>query len=178
MKSGQLTNCERGQTPPNVKDGGAGNVSGGALILDSTYGFRFRVVKRRPSRVLLVENDKAIADVLRLALLTCGFKVDLACDGQEGIDSILRGQLPDVVVLDLGMPRPEKDMPRKDGMDMLSTLRSIRLTQQVPVLALAGDIQSLDDAYDRGASDCMVNWRTKPSDLTRKVSALLSPRYW
>ena len=148
------------------------------MTLDSACGFRFRVVKRRPSRVLLVENDKATAEVFRLALLLRGFRVDVARDGQEGIESVLQGQLPDLVVLDLGLPRPERDTARKDGMDMLLTLRTIRLTEEIPVIVLGGDIEALDDAYDHGASDCMVKWRTKPSDLTQRASELLGPGGW
>jgi len=132
-----------------------------------------RLMSRRTARVLLVERDHAIAEMYKLGFVMRGLTVDVARDGEEGIDRVLRGELPDIVVVDLGLPRIDRDVPRKDELDMLSTLRSIRLTQTVPVVALSNDIQSADDALDRGATECIAKWRATPRDLARKVAQLL-----
>lgn len=128
---------------------------------------------RRPSRVLLVESDRATAEMYRVGLLMRGYDVDMARDGEDGLDQVLQGQIPDIVVVDLGLPRREPDRPRKDSLDMLATLRSIRITNVVPVLALTSDIGSMHDAMGRGATQCLVNWWTTPRDLTQKVAEIL-----
>jgi DNA-binding response OmpR family regulator len=134
---------------------------------------RLRVLSRRASRVLLVERDHAIAEMYKLGFVMRGMTVDVARDGEEGIDRVLRGELPDIVVVDLGLPRVDRGVPRKDELDMLSTLRSIRLTETVPVVALSNDLQSVDDAMDRGATEWIAQWRVTPRDLARKVAQLL-----
>lgn len=123
--------------------------------------------------MLLVEGDHAMAEMYRLGLLLRGYGVEVARDGEEGLEHVLRGAMPDVVVVDLGLPRPDHGASRKDGLDMLSTMHSIRLGSAVPILALADDVGTFAGAVQRGASECLVNWRTKPSDLARKVSELL-----
>ena len=135
--------------------------------------FRLRVLSPRHSRVLLVERDHSMAEMYKLSLLLRGFSVDVARDGEEGIQRVLHGSLPDAVVLDLGLPRVDHQMPRKDGLDMISALRSLRLTQAVPVVVLSNDPASFEDAIDRGATQCIANWRTTPRDLASKLAHLL-----
>lgn len=137
------------------------------------YPFRLRVLSSRGARVLLVEKDHTFAEMYKLGLLMRGFSVDVAQDGEEGIERVLRGDLPDAIVVDLGLPRVERTAPRKDALDLLSTLRSIHLTRALPVVALSDDLQSFDDALDRGATECVPKWRITPRDLARKVVQLL-----
>jgi CheY-like chemotaxis protein len=113
-----------------------------------------------------------MAEMYKLSLRLRGFAVDVARDGEEGIQRVLHGTLPDAVVLDLGLPRIHQ-VPRKDGLDMISTLRALRLTQAVPVVVLSNDPESFEDAIDRGATECIANWRTTPRDLATKVGDLL-----
>ena len=109
----------------------------------------------------------------RLRLRLRGFSVDLARDGEDGLARILSGDLPDVLVVDLGLPRIERNQPRRDALDMLSVLRSVHLTNTVPVVALSCDGAGLSDALDRGATECMSNWQTTPRNLAHKVAQLL-----
>ena len=130
-------------------------------------------MRRRNPQVLLVERDHATAEMYRVGLLMGGFAVDMARDGEEGIQRMLLGELPDIVVIDLDLPRIDRDTPRKDSLDMLTTLRSIHLVPTVPVVALSSDATGFDDALSMGATACMANWRTTPRDLARKVAQLL-----
>jgi CheY-like chemotaxis protein len=114
-----------------------------------------------------------MAEMYKLSLLLRGFSVDVARDGEEGIQRVMRGSLPDAVVLDLGLPRVDHEVPRKDGLDMISALRSLRLTQAVPVVVLSNDPASFEEAMDRGATECIANWRTTPRDLAGKLVHLL-----
>jgi CheY-like chemotaxis protein len=136
----------------------------------------FRVHSRRDSSVLLVERDHASAEMYKLGFLLRGLSVDVAADGEEGIQWVLHGHLPDVIVLDLGLPRIDPQIPRKDQLELLATLRSIRLTESVPIVALSDDTDSFDDALRRGATECIEKWRTTPRQLARKIEEILDRR--
>src|SRR5665213_4393119 len=79
----------------------------------------------RPPRVLVVEDDGEIADVLQRSLRLEGYEVRLAGDGQLALDEA-HGFLPDVVILDLGLPKI-------DGIDVA---RALRRDDSVPILML------------------------------------------
>ena len=69
----------------------------------------------RPVRVLVVEDDEEIAQVLQRSLRLEGYEVKLAADGVRGLDEA-HAFLPDIIVLDLGLPR-------LDGIDVAKRLR-------------------------------------------------------
>src|SRR6201994_470206 len=69
----------------------------------------------RPVRVLVVEDDEEIAQVLQRSLRLEGYEVKLAADGVRGLDEA-HAFLPDIIVLDLGLPR-------LDGLDVAKRLR-------------------------------------------------------
>ena len=58
----------------------------------------------RPPRVLVVEDDDDIADVLQRSLRLEGYEVRIAADGQAALDQA-HAFLPDLVILDLGLPK-------------------------------------------------------------------------
>ena len=76
-------------------------------------------------RVLVVEDDEEIADVLRRSLRNEGYEVRTSADGVDALD-VAAGFLPDVVVLDLGLPR----------MDGIEVCRRLRAEGDVPILML------------------------------------------
>src|SRR6202008_877433 len=79
----------------------------------------------RTPRVLVVEDDDAIAQVLQRSLRMEGYEVKVAGDGVSALD-LAHAYLPDLVMLDLGLPR-------LDGVDVARTLRE---TDDVPILVL------------------------------------------
>ncbi len=123
--------------------------------------------------MLLVERNHASAEMYKLSLLLRGFAVDVAVDGEDGIHRALQGQPPDVIVMDLGLPRIDQRTPRRDELDALSTLRSLRPTQSIPIVAMSNDPQSFDIAIDRGATACIAKWRTSPRDLAKQVDQIV-----
>ena len=117
-------------------------------------------------RVLVVEDDRDIADVLRRSLGMEGYDVRLAEDGEEALaeSSVFE---PDAVILDLGLPK-------LDGVDVC---RRMRQHGDVPILMLTAR-DSLDDrveGLDSGADDYLV----KPferEELLARLRALLRRR--
>ena len=88
---------------------------------------------RRSGRVLVVEDDEAIADVLRRSLRDEGHEVQTAGDGVEALDAP-PAFVPDLVVLDLGLPR----------LDGIEVCRRLRADSDVPILMLTARTETED----------------------------------
>ncbi len=115
-------------------------------------------------RLLVVDDDRGLRDVLRRALTLSGYEVRLAQSGAQALSEVA-SSVPDAVVLDLGLP----DL---DGLEVCRTLR--REGNRVPVLMLTARDAVSDriDGLDAGADDYLV----KPFDideLKARLRALL-----
>lgn len=116
------------------------------------------------TRVLLAEDDTAIAEPLTRALRREGYDVDAYVDGREALDAVTASS-PDLVILDLGLPT----------LDGLEVCRRVRATgSAVPVLILTARADEVDTVVglDAGADDYV----TKPfrlAELMARVRALL-----
>lgn len=114
-------------------------------------------------RVLVVEDEPKIAELVRDTLLDEGFEVELCGDGSEAIAALRHGG-HDAVVLDVMLP----------GLDGLSVLRSLRMDgKTVPVLLLTAKsgIDEKVEGLDLGADDYL----TKPfytKELVARVKAI------
>ncbi|MGM0702362.1 MAG: response regulator [Pseudomonadota bacterium] len=114
-------------------------------------------------RVLVVDDEPQIRRFLRISLTSQGFLVLEASTGREGLAQV-RESLPDLVLLDLGLP----DM---DGQEVLDALRA---ESSVPVIVVSvrGQESEKVHALDRGANDYV----TKPfgiRELLARIRALL-----
>src|SRR3954469_15494903 len=117
-------------------------------------------------RVLVVEDDADIADVLRRSLRNEGYEVRTSADGVDALDAAA-GFFPDLVVLDLGLPR----------LDGIEVCRRLRAGSDVPILMLTARTETEDrvDGLDSGADDYLV----KPferRELLARIRALLRRR--
>jgi two-component system response regulator MprA len=115
-------------------------------------------------RLLVVDDDRALRDVLRRALSLSGYEIRVAETGSEALAEV-NGSVPDAVVLDIGLP----DI---DGLEVCRLLR--REGNRVPVLMLTARDAVSDriDGLDAGADDYLV----KPFDideLKARLRALL-----
>ena len=116
------------------------------------------------TRVLLAEDDSAIAEPLSRALQREGDKVDVAVDGVSALDRVRLGQI-DLLVLDLGLP----------GMDGLEVCRRLRPEYpDLPVLMLTARTDEVDFVVglDAGADD-YVGKPFRLAELLARVRALL-----
>ena len=121
----------------------------------------------RPVRILVVEDDEEIAQVLQRSLRMEGYDVKLAGDGVRGLEEA-HAFLPDLIVLDLGLPR-------LDGVDVAKRLRDDG--DEVPILMLTARdaLESRVEGLDVGADDYLV----KPferQELLARMRALLRRR--
>lgn len=115
-------------------------------------------------RILLIEDDRMIADALSRALGAAGMEVDWAQDGEEG-EAALRDATHALVLLDLGLPL-------RDGFDLLASLR--RRGDRVPLMVLSArdDVESRVRGLDLGADDYLVK-PFETSELLARMRALL-----
>ncbi|MFH8240944.1 MULTISPECIES: response regulator transcription factor [unclassified Streptomyces] len=98
-------------------------------------------------RVLIIEDDRAVREGVRLALRRQGHEVAAAATGEEGLEQ-LRAFRPDAVVLDLMLP----------GMPGLEVCRRIRAHDQVPIIMATarGDDTDIVVGLESGADDYVV----------------------
>ena len=121
----------------------------------------------RPVRVLVVEDDEDIAQVLQRSLRLEGYEVKLAGDGVAALDEF-HAFLPDLIVLDLGLPR-------LDGIDVARRLRTDEDDTPILMLTARDALDSRVEGLDAGADDYLV----KPferQELLARLRALLRRR--
>jgi two-component system KDP operon response regulator KdpE len=115
------------------------------------------------SRILVVEDDRALRGVLVSALQSGGYEVEFAADGSAGVQA-LRTKAFDVVLLDIGLPFV-------DGWHVLSTLEGRRVPSVI-VISARGDQADKVRALDMGADDYLA----KPfgsEELLARIRAVL-----
>jgi two-component system response regulator MprA len=120
----------------------------------------------RQARVLIVEDDDDIAQVLQRSLRLEGYETRIAADGEAALGAA-SDFVPDLVVLDLGLPK-------LDGMEVA---RRLRAADDVPILMLTARdaLESRVEGLDAGADDYLV----KPferQELLARLRALLRRR--
>ncbi len=117
-----------------------------------------------PSRVLVVDDDRAVRESLRRSLEFNGYEVALANDGAEALASIA-GRTPDALVIDVMMPR-------LDGIEATRALRTAGNDLPILVLTARDSVGDRVEGLDAGADDYL----TKPfalEELLARLRALL-----
>jgi type IV pilus assembly protein PilB len=121
----------------------------------------------RPTRVLVVDDDPPLREILRDMLEGERYIVDVAADGQEALALVYR-ERPDLIITDL-------QMPGLDGLELLRKLRRDLATCQIPVIFLTV-VENLDaeaKALDLGADDYLGKPVERARLLSRVRRALL-----
>lgn len=111
-------------------------------------------------RILLVEDDSLLGDGLRAGLRQLGFVVDWVRDG-EAAERELRTESYAAAVLDLGLPR-------KDGLDVLASVRRAGVATPVLVLTARDAVPERIRGLNAGADDYVI----KPVDLNELAARL------
>ena len=116
------------------------------------------------ARILVVEDDSLIREVLEMALLGEGYIVDTAGDGVSAVE-YLSSETPDLVVLDLALPLI-------DGFQVCQVIRRQSATASVPVLVVSAlaSTSAIRAAYRAGA-DAYLD---KPFDLSEFLANVQS----
>src|SRR6185436_5445291 len=113
--------------------------------------------------VLVVDDERQIATIARDYLTRAGFSVTVATDGTSGLE-MARQNRPDLVVLDLGLPR----------LDGLAVARALRRDSDVPIIMLTARVDETDRlaGFEVGADDYITK-PFSPRELVARVSSVL-----
>ncbi len=122
---------------------------------------------KRQKKILIVEDEQNMRESLQEAFLDGGFAVLTEEDGESVID-VVKEQEPDIILLDI-------ILPKKDGFEVLSELKSDASTRNVPVILSTNlsDPSDIQKALDLGATTYLVKSNYSLDDIVKKVSGLL-----
>lgn len=118
--------------------------------------------------ILTVDDETNIRRLVQVNLQRAGYRVTMACDGIEALECI-RQERPDLVVLDVMMPR-------MDGFEVLRRLKVDVSTAELPVIMLTAKAQDADifRGWQSGA-DCYLTKPFNPTELLAFVKRILNP---
>ncbi len=118
-------------------------------------------------KIIVCEDEQVLQKALSIELLGAGFEVMSALDGEAGL-ALIKKELPDLVLLDLMMPK----MP---GFEVLKRLKEDESTKNIPVIILSnlGQDEDKEKGLALGAKDYYVKSSTDLSLLTEKIQNIL-----
>ena len=114
-------------------------------------------------RILIIEDDKSVLQLIRMYLVNDGFTVIDSYDGLDGLNKTLT-ETPDLVLLDLNLPK----------MDGIEVCQKIRVSSDLPIIMVTARVDELDklDGLEKGADDYMTK-PFSPRELVARVKAVL-----
>lgn len=119
-------------------------------------------------KLLLVEDEKMLADMYTTKFVMEGFEAQKAYDGQAGVD-LAKTFLPDIILLDV-------IMPKVDGFAALKMLKAEPITKNIPVVLLTnlGQDEDVKKGKQLGAVDYFVKANHTPAEVVVKVRQVLN----
>ena len=110
------------------------------------------VLMSEKKRILIVDDDTEIRDLLEFDIASSGYFVDTASDGMEGLNKALNNKY-DLILLDVMMPK-------MNGFDVCKNIRQAKINVPILMLTAKGTIGDKTSGFDSGADDYLV----KPFD--------------
>ncbi|MBI2023286.1 response regulator [Candidatus Giovannonibacteria bacterium] len=124
------------------------------------------------NRILVVEDDKFLRDLIIQKLKREGFITYEGFDGEEGL-KVAKKELPDIMLLDL-------ILPGLDGFEVLRLLKADEPTSNIPIIVLSnlGQKEDIDRAMSGGAEDFMIKAHFTPTEIVAKIKSILKKKYF
>jgi len=121
-----------------------------------------------PRRVLLAEDDRFLRKAAEASLRRHGFTVLTASDGEEAL-RVARAEVPDLILLDLIMPKMQ-------GFEVLRALKDNPKTSPIPVIVLSnlGQDSDVKGATEAGALDYFIKSNLALEDLVKRVQRVFT----
>lgn len=119
-------------------------------------------------RILVVEDEKALAENIKIGLSEQGYAVDVSADGEDGYE-LAAAESYDAIVLDLMLPR-------MDGIEICRRLREERITIPILILTAKSSVEDIANGLNIGADDYL----TKPFsfvELSARLQAIIRRKY-
>ena len=121
-------------------------------------------------KILIIEDEEALINVLEKKLLYENYEVSVACDGEEGIKKV-KAVKPDLILLDIVMPK-------MNGFEVLEDLKKDKNFSSIPVIVISNSGYSvdLDKALELGAVDYLIKAEFDPEEVIKKIEKVLSEK--
>jgi DNA-binding response OmpR family regulator len=117
-------------------------------------------------RILLVDDEVDLVEVVKLRLETVGYEIIPAYDGQEALDKA-RSEKPDLIILDLMLPK-------MDGYKVCGLLKKDPRYSGIPIIMFTARAQEDDEALGREmGADAYITKPFEPQALIAKIKELL-----
>jgi len=118
-------------------------------------------------KILIVEDDKFLRELMARKLSQENFEIVEAVDGEEGIKKI-KDTIPDIVLLDL-------ILPGIDGFEVLAKVKEDTTTNSIPVIILSnlGQTEDVERGMKLGAIDFLVKAHFTPNEIIEKIKVIL-----
>lgn len=122
------------------------------------------------SKVLLVEDDQFLSSILKNRLSKEGVEVVSARDGEEALSLLRQGTMPDLMLLDI-------ILPKKSGFEVLQELRDDPSIKEPPVIIISnlGQPEDIARGKELGSVEYFVKAKTSIDDLISKIKSFLAP---
>ena len=121
---------------------------------------------KKKKMIVLVEDEKTIANLIELRLKRSGYEVKVVYDGEKGLETILTSN-PDLVLLDMLLPG-------LSGLSILKKLKEKHVLPDLPIIIISNSVQpvQLKRAIDLGARDYLIKVNFTPDVVVEKVDAV------
>lgn len=119
-------------------------------------------------KILVIDDDQAVREVVNLLLSSEGYEVIESIDGLDGLTKA-RSQKPDLILLDI-------IMPRMNGYIFLSKLSEDDTIKKIPIILLTATSQMAGNISLKSHSVDNIHKPFEPDDLLNKIKKKLSPR--
>jgi DNA-binding response OmpR family regulator len=126
------------------------------------------VVVESNKKIVYIEDEQEMIDLVSLILSRKGYKVVGANGGREGLE-IVQQELPDLVLLDLMMPG-------MDGWDVYQQLKAEENTREIPVIVITAKAQSIDKVLGLHIAkvDDYISKPFSPQDLVKSIERVFA----
>ena len=123
----------------------------------------------KPLSIVLIEDDSFISGMYRTKLTALGYNVEVVEDGEVAWQRLSSDPLPDVVLLDVVLPK-------RDGFEILEGLRQQDRTKNLPIILLTnlGQKPDVERGLKLGANDYIIKAHYTPTEVVEKIKKLLT----
>lgn len=123
-----------------------------------------------PKKILIIEDEEIILDLLQKKLSQEGFEISVAKDGQEGL-RLIKEVKPDLILLDIVMPKI-------GGFEVMEEMQKEDELKNIPVIVVSNSGQpvEIDKAQALGAKDWLIKTEFDPKEVIEKVVKQIGSR--
>ncbi len=119
-------------------------------------------------KILIVEDEKALATVLSLKLRGAGFETEIVYNGDDALEKIQKGAF-DLALIDIMMPK-------RDGFSVLETLQKENNSTAIFAMSNLGQDEDIAHVKKFGVKDYIIKAESSPTEILDKVTAFLNAK--